>query len=116
MSQKPKAFKNYVKQLRQCDINLRLADRQHEHKHDENHVGHRQKYDDYNTDSSYSNKTSKTNRNELKEYYETNIHSKETLKQLRQQDKCFRCQKTDHIIMDENASCRGKKEKTVEKG
>ncbi|CAD6581822.1 MAG: hypothetical protein ASARMPREDX12_000676 [Alectoria sarmentosa] len=116
MGQKPKAFKDYVKQLRQCDINLRLADRQHEH--DGSHADHRQD-DGYSTDSSHSSRTSKTSsRNGSRRgYHGTNVHSKEFLEQLRQQGKCFRCQKTGHMAMDENAPCRGKKikEKAVEK-
>ncbi|CAD6593451.1 MAG: hypothetical protein ASARMPRED_007520 [Alectoria sarmentosa] len=127
MGQKPKAFKDYVKQLRQCDINLRLADRQHEH--DGSHADHRQD-DGYSTDSSHSSRismtsshssrTSKTSsRNGSRRgYHGTNVHSEEFLEQLRQQGKCFRCQKTGHMAMDENAPCRGKKirEKAVEKG
>ena len=119
MGQKPKAFKNYVKQLRQCDINLRLADRQHEH--DGSHAGHRQEYDDYSMDSSHSNRISKTSSKSgsRRGYHETNIHSKEFFEQLRQQGKCFRCQKINHMVMDENALCRGKKnsweEKAIEK-
>ena len=106
MGQKPKAFKDYVKQLRQCDINLRLADRQHQHEHDGSHADHRQD-DGYNTDSSHTSKTS--SRNGSRGYYETNRHSEETLDLLRQQDKCFRCQKTDHMTMNEHAPCRDKK-------
>ena len=125
INQKLKAFKDYIKQLRQCDINLRLVDRQHKHEHEHEHgmrhADHHEEYDGYSMDLSHSSRTSKisktSNKNGLKGYYGTNRHSEETLEQLRQQNKCFRCQKIGHMVMDENVSCRGRKirEKVVEK-
>ena len=112
---KPTVFKDYVQRLRQCDLNMRLTDQQHGHQYHE-------KFDGYSTDqSSKSNKSYRTSKTTgSRGYFGINQHSEKTLEKLRQEGKCFRCQKPGHMAMNQDAPCRGKKkknslEKAVEK-
>ncbi|CAF9937718.1 hypothetical protein IMSHALPRED_000520, partial [Imshaugia aleurites] len=91
---KPTVFKDYVKSLRQCDLNMRLADKQYGHDHSHGSDG-------YETDQSYSSKSSKK-----RGYHGTNTHSEETLERLRKEGKCYRCQKPGHMAMDDDAPCK----------
>ena len=110
MGQKPKVFREYTKQLRQCDLNLRHLDQQYgRHHHDSE--------DDYSTDQSCASKSSHGSRNSNRSssrcgsnrsrgYFGANKHSEATLERLRQEGKCFRCQKTGHMAIDDDAPCR----------
>ena len=104
---KPTIFKNYVTRFRQCDLNMRLANKQHQHQ--------KQYYEDDDYDSKYSNQSYSNSRNkssrDKRNYFEINQYSNETREQLRHEGKCFRCQKNDYITMNENFSYRGKKKK-----
>ena len=85
---------------------MRLTDQQHGHQHNE-------EFDDYSSNQSHLSK-----RNKGRGYHEANQHSEKTRDQLRHEGKCFRCQKPDYMIMDQNALCRGRnnsREKAVEK-
>ena len=113
MGQRPTILKD-VKQLRQCDIDLRHADQQHDYSHDHDH-----KHENgYSTDQSGLSKASKTSRtskgSRSRGYYRTNQHSEETLERLRQENKCFRCQKPGHMASNEDAPCRGKDRRRTE--
>ena len=109
---KPTVFKDYVKRLRQCDLNMRLTNQQHGHQHDQYH----EDFDGYSSDQSHSSKSSKQGKG--RGYHGANQHSKETREQLRHEGKCFRCQKPGHMAMDQNAPCKGRsnsRERAVEK-
>lgn len=86
--------------LRQCDLSIRLADKEHRPTH-----AHINNNNDYSTDQSGSSKSSSK-----RDYHKANQLSEEILKRLRLKGKCFRCQQPSHINIDLDAPCRGRRE------
>lgn len=102
ISTKPTSFQTYVQLLRQCDLNIRLADKEHKRYHETHTAGHTDHNDGYSTDQSGRSLGSKRG------YHGANQHSEEVLEQLRLEGKCFRCRQPGHMAMDLDAPCRGR--------
>lgn len=108
MGQKPKISKEYMRQLRQCDLDLRRLDQEYGHNHYDSEV------DGHSRDQSNASKSSNGSRssNRPRGFFGANKHSEETLERLRQEGKCFRCQRHGHRAMDNDAPCRGSSKNT----
>ena len=84
---KPISFQAYVQQLRQCDLNMRLANK--ELKRSNSYQAINNVSD--SIDGSQLNRNSRSGSSK-RGYYGANQHSEEFLDQLRLKGKCFRCQ------------------------
>lgn len=93
------SFQAYVRQLRQCDLNIRLLDKQKRHQ-----ASHQASDNGYSTDQSGTSSGSAK-----RSYHGANQLSEEVLDQLRLEGKCFRCQQPGHMAMDLHTPCRGRR-------
>ncbi|CAF9942794.1 hypothetical protein IMSHALPRED_004850 [Imshaugia aleurites] len=78
---------------------MRLTNKQFNHDH----------FDNYETNQSHFNKF-----NKKRGYHDTNTYSEEILERLRKKGKCYRCQKSGYMIMNDDALCKPKSKKFAE--